>query len=237
LLGLVAAARVGAVALAAAGGGYDYTSLLHGPQCRPHHRASASLPAWERPRRMTVVTDSVLLGAGPALRKARPCWRVGMHGSPGLAAPVARRELSARRRPVAPVVVIGLGYNSNWEPRRAHFAFWAKRFDRDARQLLAALRRRGARQFVWVTLREPTAATVPPEARGELPLAWYLPYVNERLRRLDKRRDDLTLADWARASRRRGLTSDAIHLTPRGARLMVRTIRRAISAEGLRQAG
>jgi len=185
---------------------------------------------------MTVITDSVLLGAGPALRKARPCWRVGMHGSPGLAAPVARRQLGARRGPVASVVVIGLGYNSNWEPGRAHFAFWAKRFDRDASRLLRTLRRRGARQFVWVTLREPTARTVPPAGRAELGLAWYLPYVNERLRRLDRRRGDLTLADWARASRRPGLTSDAIHLNPRGARLMVRTIRRAISAEGLRQA-
>jgi hypothetical protein len=233
----MAAARVAATLVASAAGTYDYTTLLHGPQCRPHHAGSVTQPAWERPRRMTVITDSVLLGAGPALRSARPCWRVGMVGKPGLSARQADHELRARGKHVAPLVVLGLGYNSNWEPHRLHHAHWMAQFSGDARHLLKTLRRLGARQFIWVNVREPTARTVPPAGRGELGYAWYLPYVNEALHRLDRRRGDLVLGDWENASDRPGLTDDAIHLNRRGARLMVRTIRRAIRAEGARQTG
>jgi hypothetical protein len=216
-------------------GGYgDYRSLLHGPQCKPHHRGGAGMAAWARPRRLTVLTDSVVLGAMPTLRAARPCWRVGAYGRPGLATKDSARELGKRR--VAPVVVIGLGYNSNWERGRKHYAFWARHFDRDAGSLLRTLRRRGAKQFVWVNVREPTRRTAPRSSWGELPLAWYLHYVNERLRRLDRRRGDLVLADWKDASNRPGLTYDALHVKPRGAKLMARTIRAAIATESRRQA-
>jgi lysophospholipase L1-like esterase len=149
---------------------------------------------------------------------------------------VAERELRARRRRVAPVVVIGLGYNSLWERRRRRYRHWAARFDGEAHRLLRTLRRLGARQFVWVTLREPTRRTVPPGSRGELrQYSWYFPYVNERLHRLDRRRRDLVLADWAAVSKRRGLTYDTIHLNPKGARLMARTVRNAIRDEAVRQ--
>jgi hypothetical protein len=212
---------------------YDYTHLLHGPQCRPHHHGAAGLPNWARPRRMTVLTDSVLLGGAPSLRERRPCWRVATAGRPFLAMKDATRELHGKR--VAPVVVIGLGYNSSWERRRAHYKFWADHFDRDAGRLLRTLRRRGAREFVWVTVREPTKRVTPKGSWEELSRLWYLPYVNERLRRLDRSRDDLVLADWNRASKRRGLTYDALHLKPKGAKLMVTTIRRTIDAEARRQ--
>jgi hypothetical protein len=87
-----------------------------------------------------------------------------------------------------------------------------------------------------VTLREPTRRTVPPQAQGELgQYSWYFPYVNERLRRLDRRRDDLVLADWAAASDRPGLTYDSIHLNPSGGALMARTIWRTVSREARRQ--
>jgi hypothetical protein len=183
---------------------------------------------------MTVVTDSVLLGGAPALRAVRPCWHVTTIGRPFLDMPDARRAVSHRK--VAPVAVIGLGYNSSWERDRLHYSFWADHFDRDAQRLLSTLRRRGAKQFIWVTVRQPTKRTAPRKAWGELPLAWYLRYVNERLRRLDRSRDDLVLADWNAASKRRGLTYDAIHVNPRGARLMAHTIRAAISRESQRQA-
>jgi hypothetical protein len=211
----------------------NYTTFLHGPQCRPYHRDSAAAPAWARPRRMTVLTDSVLLGGAPAMRAAKPCWRVATMGRPFLGLRDAAHELGRRR--VAPVVVIGLGYNSSWERHRLHYAFWAAHFDRDTHRLLTELRHRGAREFVWVTVRQPTRRTTPRKAWGELPLSWYLRYVNERLRRLNRRRDDLVLADWNAASKRPGLTYDAIHLNPRGAGLMARTIRRTISAESRRQ--
>jgi len=151
------------------------------------------MAAWARPRRMSVLTDSVLLGTLPTLRPARPCWRVASYGRPGLAIPDAAKEIGKHR--AAPVVVIGLGYNSNWERGRKHFGFWAHRFDRDAKRLLSTLRRRGAKQFVWVTVRQPTKHTAPRSSWGDLPLVYYLRYVNERLRLLDRARDDLVLAD------------------------------------------
>jgi hypothetical protein len=228
---------VSAWLLAGRAGAGDYSTLLHGSQCRPYHHGGAALPYWARQRKMTVLVDSVLLGGGPQLRAARPCWRVHLRGRPALMIRVAERELRARHPRVAPLVVIGLGYNSLWERHRRHYRQWATRFDGEALRLLRTLRHLGARQFVWVTLRHPTRATVPAAGRRELSLyAWYFPYVNERLRRLDRRRKDLVLADWEAVSRRRGLTYDSIHLNQRGARLMARTIRASIYAEAKRQA-
>jgi hypothetical protein len=216
------------------GGYWNYQPLLHGPQCKPHHRGGAGMAAWARPRRMTVLTDSVLLGAAPSLRAARPCWRVGTYGRPDLATKDSARELG--KHPVAPLVVIGLGYNSSWERGRRHYAFWARHFDRDARSLLRFLRRRGAKQFVWVNVRQPTRRTAPRSSWGQLKQLFYLRYVNERLRRLDRQRRDLVLADWNRASERPRLTFDSLHVNPRGARVMVRAVRSTITAESRRQA-
>jgi hypothetical protein len=160
-----------------------------------------------------------------------------MRGRPALMVRIAEHELRVRGRRVSRLVVVGLGYNSLWEPGRRRYDVWARRFDSEARSLLRTLGRLGARQVVWVTLREPTARTVPPQARDELgQYSWYFPYVNERLRRLDRRRDDLVLADWARASDRPGMTYDSIHLNTRGATLMARTIWEAVSREARRQA-
>ncbi len=195
------------------------------------------MPAWHRPRRATVLVDSVLLGGVSALRSRRPCWRIRMQGRPALMIRIAAAELRGRGLPVARLVVVGLGYNSLWERGRRRYRLWAQRFDSEARTLLATLRRLGARQVVWVTLREPTQRTVPPHARDELgQYSWYFPYVNERLRRLDRRRDDLALADWAKASDRPGLTYDTIHLNAKGAALMAKTIWKTVSRETRRQA-
>jgi len=104
-------------------------------------------------------------------------------------------------------------------------------------RLVATLRRRGAMQIVWVTLREPKAQFLTAPGRGELHrYSWYFPYANERLHVLDRRHDDVVLADWAAASDRPGLTYDSIHLTHKGGILMARTIRAAIDREARRQA-
>ena len=172
-----------------------------------------------------MLVDSVLLGGLPALRARRPCWRVVKYGRPALMVRTAEEELRQLGRRVAPLVVVGLGYNSLWERRRGRYDYWAARFDREAKRLLRTLHQLGARQIIWVTLREPTARTVPPAARDELSqYSWYFPYVNGRLRALDRRRDDLVLANWKAVSDRPGLTYDSIHLNPAGATLMARTI-------------
>src|SRR6185503_18563493 len=86
-----------------------------------------------------------------------------------------------------------------FQRHRRRYDYWARRWDREAAWLLRVLRRKGAKQFVWVMLREPTPATVPRYAVSELSYySWYFPYVNERLRRLDRRRDDVVLANWAK---------------------------------------
>ena len=160
-----------------------------------------------------------------------------MYGRPALMVRIAEQQLRARGRRVAPLVVVGLAYNSLWERRRHRHAYWAARFDRDARRLLRTLHRLGARQIVWVTLREPTRKTVPPRARSELGLySWYFPYVNGRLRHLDRQRNDVVLANWKVASNRPGLTYDSIHVNPTGAALLADTIWGAVSREARRQA-
>ena len=57
---------------------------------------------------MTILTDSVLLGGAPAVRGARPCWRVATVGRPFLGIRDAADELGARRP--GPVAAISLGY-------------------------------------------------------------------------------------------------------------------------------
>jgi lysophospholipase L1-like esterase len=204
--------------------------------CKSRLSDRSAWPGWLRPRRATVLVDSVLLGGVRALRSKRRCWRVAIIGRPALMVRLAEQELRQRGRRVARLVIVGLGYNSLWERGRRRYGMWARRFDREARRLLRTLRALGARQVVWVTLREPTPQTVPPQARGELgQYSWYFPYVNERLRRLDRRRDDLVLADWARASARPGLTYDSIHLNTTGASLMARTIWESVSRAARRQ--
>jgi hypothetical protein len=185
---------------------------------------------------MTMLVDSVLLSGKRAIFAANRCKRIGLRGRPAWMIRIAERELHAERRRVAPLVVIGIGYNSLFQRHRRRYAYWAHRWDREATRLLATLRRKGARQFVWVTLREPTPRTVPRRSIGELRYySWYFPYVNERLRRLDRRRDDLVLANWTKAGDRNGITYDSIHLNARGGELMARTINRAIRREARRQ--
>jgi len=89
---------------------------------------------------------------------------------------------------------------------------------------------------VWVTLRHARRAVIPSGALWQFDqYAWYFPYVNERLKRLDQLRGDLVLADWAAVSNKPGLTYDAIHLNLKGAALMAQTIRTTIDAEAHRQ--
>ena len=203
--------------------------------CEPTEPPTTKKPRWLTARRQTVLVDSVLLGGVGALKDAFKRWRIQVLGEPAVMLPAMEDRIAARTR-VARLVVIGIGYNSIWERRRRNYSTWARKFDTEARALLATLRRKGAQQFVWVTLREARRAVIPPDAYWQHDrYAWYFPYVNDRLQRLDRRRDDLVLARWDQVSDRRGLTYDAIHLDPDGAALMARTIRQAILAEGERQ--
>jgi hypothetical protein len=226
-----------AAALTLAAAATSVPADRRGQACRLGGPDEIRQPPWARVQRATVLVDSVLLGAAPTVRASRPCWRVSVRGRPAQMIGVAERTLRARGRRVAPLVIVGLGYNSLWERGGRRFAYWAARFDREATSLIRTLRRLGARQVAWVTLREPTAAMVPPAALSQVRrYSYYFPWVNQRLRRLARRRRDLVLADWRAASDRRGLTYDAIHTNTRGSRVMARTIWGAVGREARRQA-
>jgi hypothetical protein len=227
---------VAGVALARSGdnGGSSSSASAVASECRSIEVAP---PAWLDRRRATVLVDSVLLGGIPAVRSNLRGWRVEVLGRPAVT--VRRleekiRETDARIRPLA---IVGVGYNSLWERRRRNHARWAREFDRHAFTLVRTLRRQGAKQIVWVTLRDARRGVVPASAHWQYDrYAWYFPYVNERLRVLDARSRTVVLADWAAVSDRRGITYDAIHLDPDGQRLMARTIRSALEGEAARQA-
>lgn len=196
------------------------------------------LPLWARARSMTVVNDSVLLSGEAALKRGMPCWRVHLIGKPALMLAAAEKQIRTSGRRVAPLVVVGIGYNSLWERHRQRHAFWARRFDGEARRLLRTLFAHGAQQVIWVTLRHATAANSGPGGSTALSrYAWYFPYVNEQLRALAKQRKRVVLARWDRVGARPGVTYDAIHLNARGGVLMQRLIERTLYEEAHRQAG
>ncbi len=199
--------------------------------CEPTEPPKTVRPRWWTGRRQKVLVDSVLLGGVTALKESLRGRKVKVVGEPAIMLPAMEERMAARER-VPHLVVLGIGYNSIWERRRGNYSTWARKFDGEARDLLATLREKGARQFVWVTLRDARRAVIPSSAHWQYDrYAWYFPYVNERLRRLDRRRDDLVLARWDIVSDQRGLTYDAIHLNPDGAALMARTIEQEIRDE------
>lgn len=210
--------RLSAPSVAASPGGV--------PSATPAPSPVALAPGW--PRRLTILSDSVGLGSITALRETMDDWRVRVMGEPALMLDDAVAELRAGGR-LDRVVVVALGYNSLWKRDRVDHAHYAGEFDRQAEALLRTLRAHGVRKVVWVTLRDASRDHVPRDAWDQhATYAWYFPYVNERLRRLDRRHDEVVLADWAAVSDRSGITYDAFHLDPDGALLYARLIREAV---------
>jgi hypothetical protein len=179
------------------------------------------------PASLTVITDSVVLGAERYFPDAFPGWEIDFLGKPAVMLHQIEDVFLPPGRAVNSYVVLAVGYNSLWEKDRLNYETkWAPRFDRQAEELLDLVRSRGARKIAWVTLREasPEAIITPQQIDQNERWGWYLYYVNERLRLLDAAHDDLILADWAAASAGPGNTYDLIHLNRTGALLMVDTI-------------
>jgi hypothetical protein len=239
LLALVLGAAGLAAGVAAwAGGGSTPSAARAQPPtvaekpCRPvRARPEVIHPAWETTHRATILVDSVLLGGVSAVRSNFRRWSIDVIGHPAIMLPAMDETLRSSGQLLAPLVIVGIGYNSLWEKNRHNYRIWAKRFDDEANTLLRTVKRLGAKQVVWVTLRAARRSVIPSSALWQYDkYSWYFPYVNEQLRRLDRRRSDLVLADWAAVSNRSGITYDAIHLDPDGAALMARTIRAAVEA-------
>jgi hypothetical protein len=184
-------------------------------------------PSW--PKTLTLLTDSVTLGVRTTLPAALPDWNVEVVGRPALMVKQVVPEFLKNKPHVGSVVVIGVAYNSLFEKNRRNYDRWAAIWDKEAERLLSDLRARGAKKFVWVTLREPSPEVVTDRGRSQYELyAWFFPYVNERLHALVQRHPEITLADWEAVSDKPGLTYDLIHLSAAGAKLMTRTITDAV---------
>lgn len=186
-------------------------------------------PSW--PKTLYVISDSVVLGVKTALPARMAGWQVTVDGRPALMVKQATKEIAQRGTPVGSVAVVALGYNSLWERNRRNYERWAKKFDDEAEALIAELKSLGVKKIVWVTLREPTAATVPAKSVKELPqYSWYFPWANERIHAIQARHPEIALADWTPVSNRNGITFDSIHLNPEGQALMSDVIAKAVGA-------
>jgi peptidoglycan/LPS O-acetylase OafA/YrhL len=193
-------------------------------------RAPATAAASETDKLVTILGDSVLLGAKSGFEAALEGdgWSVDYYARPALMIHQANDELPAPHLPIGDTVIVGLGHNSLWERNRVNYDLWAEKFDSEAEELLATLERLGADRVIWITLREPSADVIPPQGMAQYEAyVWYFPYVNERLHALAARHREVILADWAAVSNRAGLTYDAMHLTGSGIDLMIDVVRDA----------
>ena len=183
-------------------------------------------PPPRTPPGLTVITDSVVLGAQRYFPDAFPGTDIDFLGKGAVMLHQLTTTLLPPGKSVYPHTVVAIGYNSLWEKDRANYDKWAAKFDREANAVLDLVRSRGAEHIVWVTLREasPEAIITAQQRDQNSRYGFYLYYVNERLRILAEANDDVVLADWAAVSKGPGNTYDLIHLNPTGARLMVKTI-------------
>jgi hypothetical protein len=178
------------------------------------------------PHTVSILTDSVVLGAERYLPDGFPGWHVEMLGKPALMLHQVEDTFLPRGKKVGSLVAVGLGYNSLWERDRYRYDKWAEKFDREADEVIRDLVAHGALKIAWVTLREPSPDAIETDhQRSQMERwGWYLPYVNERIRLLADRHPQVVVADWAAASPDAGYTYDLIHLNPAGARLMTNVI-------------
>ena len=188
-------------------------------------------PRW--PHSVSILTDSVVLGAERYLPDGFPEWRLEMLGKPALMLHQVEDTFLPPGKKVGSLVAVALGYNSLWERDRYRYDMWAARFDEQADEVIRDLLAHGALQIAWVPLREPSPeAVITDQQKSQMRRwGWYLPYVNERIRLIPDRHPQVVVADWASVSSGPGLTYDLIHLNPDGARLMTDVISGAFGFE------
>jgi hypothetical protein len=225
---VVAAAAVAGILLATGGRTHARRPAAHAvrrPETLPKRRSAAPAP---RPRALlparptvTLIGDSVadeiaylssaraLLAQGVRLRlEVAACRRLVAASCTvaGYRPPTALELVQAEGRALGQVAVVAVGYND-----------YEERFPGDVREVLAALRRAGVRQVLWLTLR----------ANHHDYLA-----MNETLRALAAGRRDLTVVDWNVHSRSHPgwFKADGLHLTHAGALAMAEFLHRALAA-------
>ncbi|MFZ4721173.1 MAG: hypothetical protein ACOYMR_17225 [Ilumatobacteraceae bacterium] len=164
-------------------------------------------------KRLFMVSDSVGLGAIPAIRSRFAGWQVTVTGKPGLfTEQLANYVNTAPASALGDSAIVATGYNyPYWDPPR---------FARSVDLMVARLKARGVKRIFWVTMREVTPAYYAKwngltEAYRTVYLAY--PGANEQLRKATTRHPELSVIDWAANADLFGLSYDAIHLNPTGA--------------------
>lgn len=198
------------------------------PTAKPRSRRPVAAPP-QRPKRetlpakptVTLIGDSVadeiaylasaraLVGQGVRLRlEVAPCRRLTAESCTvaGYRPQTALELVRTRGRTLGQVAIVAVGYND-----------YEHTFARDAGTVLAALRRAGVQQVLWLTLRANHHA--------------YLP-MNDALRELATTTPWLTVVDWNRYSRSHPdwFKADGLHLTHAGATAMATLLHRALAA-------
>ncbi len=182
-------------------------------------------PAVAAGDRLFVVTDSVVLGAVPAIRSAFAGWQVDVVGRQGLFANDAAELAWASRAAIGDEVVVAVGYNyPAWNPGL---------FDAWIDQMLGRLTAAGATHVHWVTLRSPVpGADTVASVWEQTGIYRHYPKANAQLRAATARWPQLSLADWATVGAGPGLTWDGIHLKPAGAAKMAALLYDEVAGRG-----
>jgi len=182
-----------------------------------------------RSQRVVMFTDSVGLGAKPALPRAFPAgWEVRVDGRPAemvgeMEQNFVRPRLASNPEWFGDHVVIAAGYNfSHWDHPR---------FVSEVDSMVNTLTAAGVKHVYWMTLREIKPQYISAGAWRQIqPYAWYFPDVNRLLEQALERHPNLHLVDWKAVADRSGITYDAIHLNNDGAALFSNIIRAKIDA-------
>ena len=193
-----------------------------------------------RSNRVAVFADSVGLGAKTQIPEAfPPDWEVNVDGQPArfvtqMQTQYVEPRLASNPEWFGDHVVMAAGYNA---PLVSGSQMDAAEFDRQLDSMMATLTNAGVKHVHWVTLREVDPQYISGSAWRQIqPYYWYFPLVNERLEAALARHPNLTLVDWAANANQPGLTYDAIHLNPTGARLYASLIRQSVDAAATRVA-
>jgi hypothetical protein len=178
-------------------------------------------------RRLYVITDSVGLGAAPAIRSAFAGWQVTIDADPGEFTETLERKYVAPRLTTSPWAfgdhaVVAAGYNyPYWDPDR---------FDRSVDSMIATLERAGgAARALGDAARGPTAGRQPVGVASGGAVA-LVPGHRERPPRAGARAPPQPVPGRPGRRSRTGRASrnDAIHLNNEGAALYATIVRRSV---------
>jgi hypothetical protein len=160
-----------------------------------------------------VVTDSVLLGARAEIHAAFGNRPVNIYGFGGITPAQAEEIILKFRADLHETLIIGVGY--------FYPAGRPAEFDAAIDHLLSTVRSLGVKRVLWTTMREVVPGEVSQQSYWEVQgIAPFYPIANQQLKDARSRWPELRVADWAEIAHAPDITWDAVHLSPKGAKMM-----------------